>query len=49
MDSFLGTLTPDLVAAQKQRVMEQGLDRFRFAWAARSPPARRIISASMDR
>jgi hypothetical protein len=33
MDRFLGTLTPDLAAAQKQRVMEQGLERFRFAWA----------------
>jgi hypothetical protein len=38
MDRFLGTLTPDLVAAQKQRVMEQGLDRFRFAWAGPTQP-----------
>jgi hypothetical protein len=33
MDTFLATLTPDLVTNQKQRVMQQGLDRFRFAWA----------------
>jgi hypothetical protein len=38
MDRFLGTLTPDLVAAQKRRVMEQGLDRFRFAWAGSLQP-----------
>jgi hypothetical protein len=38
MDGFLGTLTPDLVAAQKRRVMEQGLDRFRFAWAGSLQP-----------
>ena len=25
MDRFLGTLAPDLVAAQKKRVMDQGL------------------------
>jgi Protein of unknown function (DUF3500) len=33
MDRFLATLAPDLLAAQKRRVMEQGLDHFRFAWA----------------
>ncbi|MBL6615884.1 MAG: DUF3500 domain-containing protein [Reyranella sp.] len=33
MDRFLGTLAPDLVTAQKRRVMEQGVDQFRFAWA----------------
>jgi Protein of unknown function (DUF3500) len=38
MDRFLGTLTPDLTAAQKQRVMEQGLDTFRFAWAGSLHP-----------
>ena len=38
MDRFLGTLTPDLVSAQKRRVMEQGLDRFRFAWAGSLQP-----------
>ncbi len=38
MDRFLGTLTPDLVAAQKRRVMEQGFDRFRFAWAGSLQP-----------
>ncbi len=32
-DQFLGTLAPDLLAAQKQRVREQGLETFRFAWA----------------
>jgi hypothetical protein len=38
MGRFLGTLTPDLVAAQKRRVMEQGLERFRFAWAGSVQP-----------
>ena len=33
IDRFVGSLAPDLVAAQKQRVMEQQLGRFRFAWA----------------
>lgn len=33
MDRFLGTLAADLLAQQKQRVMEQGLATFRFAWA----------------
>lgn len=39
MDRFLGTLAPDLLAAQKRRVMEQGLERFRFAWAGSLAPA----------
>ncbi len=38
MDTFLATLTPDLVVSQKQRVMQQGLDRFRFAWAGSLAP-----------
>jgi hypothetical protein len=38
MDRFLGTLAPDLLAAQKRRVMEQGLERFRFAWAGSLVP-----------
>ena len=38
MDRFLGTLAPDLVTAQKRRVMEQGLDQFRFAWAGSLRP-----------
>ena len=38
METFLATLTPDLVANQKQRVMQQGLDRFRFAWAGSLTP-----------
>src|SRR5258705_13935181 len=38
MDRFLDTLAPDLLAAQKQRVMEQGLDHFRFAWAGSLAP-----------
>jgi hypothetical protein len=38
MDRFLATLTPDLVAAQKRRVLEQGLERFRFAWAGSVQP-----------
>ena len=33
MDRFLGTLAADLAAAQKRRVIEQGLAAFRFAWA----------------
>jgi len=33
IDRFVGTLAPDLMAAQKRRVMEQELGRFRFAWA----------------
>jgi hypothetical protein len=35
IDRFVGTLAPDLAAAQKQRVIEQELGRFRFAWAGR--------------
>jgi hypothetical protein len=33
IDCFVGTLAPDLMAAQKRRVMEQELGRLRFAWA----------------
>lgn len=33
VDRFVGALAPDLAAAQKRRVMEQELARFRFAWA----------------
>jgi hypothetical protein len=33
IDRSIGTLAPDLAAAQKQRVIEQELGRFRFAWA----------------
>ena len=33
VDRFVGTLAPDLAAAQRQRVIEQELGRFRFAWA----------------
>lgn len=38
MDRFLGTLAPDLVVAQKKRVMDQGLAAFRFAWAGSLTP-----------
>lgn len=38
MDRFLGTLAADLLAQQKQRVMEQGLAGFRFAWAGSLTP-----------
>ena len=38
MDRFLGTLATDLVAAQKRRVMEQGIAAFRFAWAGSLTP-----------
>jgi len=38
MDRFLGTLAADLLAQQKQRVMEQGLATFRFAWAGSLTP-----------
>ena len=38
MDLFLGTLATDLMAAQKQRVMDQGLATFRFAWAGSLTP-----------
>src|SRR4029079_7575575 len=33
IDRFVGTLAPDLAAAQKHPVIEQELGRFRFAWA----------------
>ena len=38
MDRFLGTLVPDLVAAQKRRVMDHGIAAFRFAWAGSLTP-----------
>ncbi len=38
IDRFVGTLAPDLMAAQKRRVMEQELGRFRFAWAGSLTP-----------
>jgi len=38
MDRFLGTLAADLLAQQKQRVMQQGLASFRFAWAGSLTP-----------
>ncbi len=38
MDRFLGTLAADLMAAQKKRVMDQGLATFRFAWAGSLTP-----------
>ena len=38
MDRFLGTLAADLWAAQKRRVLEQGLAAFRFAWAGSLTP-----------
>lgn len=38
MDRFLGTLAADLLAQQKQRVLEQGLATFRFAWAGSLTP-----------
>ena len=38
MDRFLGTLAPDLVAAQKRRALEQGIAAFRFAWAGSLTP-----------
>lgn len=38
IDRFVGTLAPDLAAAQKQRVIEQELGRFRFAWAGSPAP-----------
>ncbi len=38
MDRFLGTLAADLMAQQKQRVLEQGLATFRFAWAGSLMP-----------
>ena len=38
IDRFVGALAPDLAAAQKQRVIEQELGRFRFAWAGSLAP-----------
>lgn len=38
IDRFVGTLAPDLAATQKQRVIEQELGRFRFAWAGSLAP-----------
>ncbi|MDO8975541.1 DUF3500 domain-containing protein [Reyranella sp.] len=38
MDRFLGTLAADLLAQQEQRVREQGLATFRFAWAGSLTP-----------
>jgi hypothetical protein len=38
IDRFVGTLAPDLAAQQKQRVIEQELGRFRFAWAGPLAP-----------
>ena len=38
MDRFLGTLAADLMAAQKKRVLDQGLAAFRFAWAGSLTP-----------
>ncbi|TAJ26433.1 MAG: DUF3500 domain-containing protein [Reyranella sp.] len=38
MDRFLGTLAPDLVTAQKRRVLEQGIAVLRFAWAGSLTP-----------
>ena len=38
VERFVGTLAPDLAAAQRQRVIEQELGRFRFAWAGPLAP-----------
>ena len=38
MDRFLGTLAADLLAQQKERVLQQGLATFRFAWAGSLTP-----------
>ena len=38
IDRILGTLAPDLLAAQRRRVMEQEFGRFRFAWAGSLAP-----------
>jgi len=38
MDRFLGTLAADLLAQQKERVRQQGLATFRFAWAGSFTP-----------
>jgi hypothetical protein len=49
IDRFVGTLAPDLAAAQKQRVIEQELGRFRFAWAGPWRRASRTTSGCTDR
>ena len=38
VERFVGALTPDLRAAQRQRVIEQDLALFRFAWAGALSP-----------
>ena len=38
IDRFVGALSADLAAAQKKRIMEQELGRFRFAWAGPQAP-----------
>lgn len=38
VDRFVGTLAPDLATAQRRRVVEQELGRFRFAWAGALAP-----------
>lgn len=38
IDRFVGTLAPDLAMAQKQRMIEQELGGFRFAWAGTLAP-----------
>jgi len=38
IDRFVERLAPDLAAQQKKRVLEQELDRFRFAWAGALAP-----------
>jgi hypothetical protein len=38
LDRFLDTLAPDLLAAQRRRILEQGFERFRFAWAGSLVP-----------
>ena len=38
IERFVGTLAPEIAAAQKQRVIEQGLGRSRFAWAGPLAP-----------
>ena len=38
VDRFVGALAPEIAAAQKRRLMEQDLGRFRFAWAGSLTP-----------
>ncbi len=38
IDRFVERLAPDLAAQQKKRVLEQELERFRFAWAGSLTP-----------